>query len=105
MNTTLAAPQPIDPVELFKSRLLKAQPGESTIYHRGFLAPDRENRPGLHMVGMLAYGLHLLGRVELTQKRIMAGIYEYRARVLRPVRNVDFDHGRKTYLKSLVEES
>lgn len=95
---------PIDPVDVFKSRLLKAAPGESTIYHRGFLSPDRSNRPALHNVGVLAYGLHLLGRVQLTQKKVMPSHYEYHLRVLRPIRNVDFDHARKTYLQSLTED-
>lgn len=96
--------KPIDPVELFKSRLLKAQPGESTVYHRGFLVSDRNNRPDIHMVGLLAYGLHLLKRVELTQKRTAPGHFEYRLRVLLPIRNVDFDHGRKAWLEAIVEE-
>lgn len=95
---------PIDPVDQFKSRLLKATPGENTVYHRGTLSIDRQNRPALHMIAILASGLQMNGRVQLSQRRVMAGIYEYRLRILRPVRNVDFDHGRKTYLESLVEE-
>lgn len=95
---------PIDPVDQFKARLLKATPGQSVIYHRGVIARDRVDRPSINMIAILAHGLQMLNRVSLSQKRIMENHYEYRLRVLRPIRNVDFDHGRKTYLESLEEE-
>ena len=94
----------IDPVDQFRSRLLSMKPGESYVYYRGRLAQDREKTPSLHIVAILAHGLQMLKAVQLSQVRQFAGVYEYRVRTNRPIRNVDFDHGRKTYLENLKEE-
>lgn len=95
----------IDPVDEFRARLLGMVPGETFIYHRGRLSIDRTKMPSLHNVAILANGLQILRAAQLSQQRI-AGTetYEYRVRTNRSIRNVDFDHGRKTYLAELKEE-
>ena len=92
----------INASDQFKARVLKLEIGEEYVYFRGHLASARAHMPLLEDVGAMAYGLVLLEASVLTQKRIgdLEGS-EYRLRVLRPIRNVDFDKGRAAYYKSL----
>jgi hypothetical protein len=84
----------------FQTVLLRTKVGERVDYHTGHLAHDREHSVALHVIGMLAYGLQMIGAVQLGQERVIPGIYKYYLRVLRPIRQVDFDYGRKTYLET-----
>jgi len=91
----------INASDQFKARVLKLEIGEEYVYFHGHLASARSHMPRLEDVGAMAYGLHLLGAAVLTQKHYEEGNTEYRLRVLRPIRNVDFDKGRAAYYKSL----
>ncbi len=87
----------------FQNLLTKAKVGDEIFYHQGHLAHDREHSTALHVIALLAMGLKMIGAVDLCQRRLRANITEYYVRVLRPIRPVDFDHGRKTYLAALED--
>lgn len=93
----------INPVDQFKARVLKLQPGETYVYFTGRIATARQHMASLDEIATLAQGLHVLKAVVLTQKRLGTDEYQYRLRVLRAVRNADFDKGRAAYLKSIKE--
>lgn len=92
----------INVADQFKARVLKLEIGEEYVYFRGHLASARKHMPRVEDIGALAYGLALQGAVVLTQRRISekAG-HDYRLRVLRPIRNADFDKGCAAYYKSI----
>lgn len=87
----------LNPVR-FENTMIEAREGMAVVYHVGHLAHDREHSTDLNVIGMLASGLQMIGAVQLETNRINARASEYIARKLRPIRSVDFDHGRKTYL-------
>jgi hypothetical protein len=89
-----------DPVADFKSRVVQTPKGATFVYHVGSLASDTASSPTLTNIQMFAYGLHLMGRVGLRQRRVDFG-FEYSFVVLQPVHIVDFDTARKTYLDNL----
>jgi hypothetical protein len=93
----------INAIDAFKARVLALNLGEEYTYFRGFLIQAREHMTTLNSVAALAYGLHLVGAAVLTQVRHGAKDYSYRLRIVRPIRNVDFDKGRALYLESLRE--
>jgi hypothetical protein len=93
----------INAVDQFKARVLALNLGEEYVYFRGFLIQAREHMTSLSRTAELAYGLHLLGAAVLTQVKNGPKDYSYRLRVVRPIRNVDFDKGRALYLESLRE--
>lgn len=93
-------------VDSFRARMTKLRPGETYVYHIGFLAADRIHRTALNMIASLAFGLSLAGQAQLFQKRLGTGLYEYRLRLTdRPIRNVDLDHGLKLCIAAHREEN
>lgn len=104
-SPSVKLPLQIDPVDQFRAHLLSMKPGHWYIYHTGRLAVDRSKTPSINSVAILASGLQMLNAVELRQERYeKTTIFYYKLRTKRPIRNVDFDHGRKTYLENLQEE-
>ncbi len=99
-----------DPVADFKATVANVKPGEILVYHVGALGAEISSSPTLTHIQMMAYGLYLMGRVGLRQKRMevatdLPGITvprtEYSFKVLQPINVLDFDTARKTYLDSL----
>lgn len=92
-----------NPVDLFTSQILKMRAGETYVYHTGSLQMERAHSPTLHTIGMIVYGLHILKRVVLRQKRISDTITEYSLKINGYITPVDFDRARKLYLESTKE--
>ena len=98
-----------DPIADFKSAVVHTPKGGVHAYHVGLLGADISSSPTLTNIQMFAYGLYLMGRVGLRQKRIkietdaLVPVFktEYTMVILQPVHHVDFDTARKTYLNSL----
>lgn len=88
---------PLTP-ERFERAVCDAGEGKALVYHVGHLAHDREHSTDLNVIGMLASGLQMIGVAQLEVNRLNPRASEYIVRKLRPIRRVDFDHGRKTYL-------
>jgi len=61
----------------FVKRFDDLQPGESFIYHRGYLAIDIHNIQMLTSISHLASELQEKGTAELMQKKIGRGFWEY----------------------------
>lgn len=94
----------INGIDQFKARVLKLELGEEYIYFTGHLGSARSHMPVVDYIGTLAYGLFLLGAVVLTQERIGEHNNHYRLRVLRAIRNVDFEKARIAYAESLKDQ-
>ncbi len=101
-----------DPIADFKAAVVRCKPNDVHVYHVGFLGSDISSSPTLTNIQMFAYGLHLMGRVGLRQRRVAqvdeavpgaAVRYptEYSMRILQPVHTLDFDTARKAYLNSV----
>lgn len=101
-----------DPIADFKAKVVRAQPGETVVYHVGNLGADISSSPTLTNIQMFAYGLYETGRAVLRQKRIpvyaedtaqtlLRHTTEYALKIVHPVQLVDFDTARKTYLNNL----
>lgn len=99
-----------DPIADFKSMVVHTPQGAVQVYHVGALGADISSSPTLTNIQMFTYGLYLMGRIGLRQKRItfdttlmvsIAPRTEYSFVVLQQVSHLDFDTARKTYLDSL----
>lgn len=79
------------PVEI--TSILNADPGESIVYHRGYIAYDRgeptkklprtPEQVAVNETAKVAWSLYERGRVLLTQRRLGANDYEYIATLRR----------------------
>lgn len=103
-----------DPVTEFKTKVVQTPKGATVVYHVGHLALDISSSPTLTNIQMFAYGLYLMGRIGLRQRRVShinpavvggsISQYEYSLVVLAPVHATDFDTARKTYLDNHIEQ-
>ena len=68
-------------IEQIIQRLNDLGPGESTVYHTGMLAFDREAKngikPPIDRVAKVAWDLYEKGRIRLTQRKLEYCNYEY----------------------------
>ncbi len=90
------------PVDLFKEDVRRLSQGTTHVYHIGNLQEDRQGSPSLNNIAIMAYGLHLIGKVGLRQRRTTSGT-EYALKVLQPINPIDFDRARRQWLESLKE--
>lgn len=105
-----------DAVEDFKTLVVQRNPGDVYVYHVGHLAADIGSSPALAHIQAMARGLQLMGRVELSQKRIRIPSVntetgeqywihrtEYALRVLpgQRINSKDFDTARKAHLEDM----
>ena len=58
----------------FNTFLENASPGQTYIYHRGYLAKDREKAGDIQDTANLAMNSYKMGTVDLYQKRISYGV-------------------------------
>lgn len=66
-------------IDEVRTRWLSTPRGEALVYHMGYLASDEELSADIRVVGAWARGLQADGKAMLFQKRLGAGVYEYRA--------------------------
>lgn len=66
----------------FENWLAVAAAGERRVYHLGDLASDRIKSAAINAVAMAAWGACAAGEIQLTQRKIGAGEYQYIARRL-----------------------
>lgn len=103
-----------DPIADFKSAVIRCKPNDVHVYHVGALGADISSSPTLTRIQMFTYGLYMMGRIGLRQRRIpiyadearttvLRFVTEYSFRVLHAIHIVDFDTARKTYLNSLTQ--
>lgn len=57
--------------------LRQIKPGQAVIYYTGSLAHDRAENHDVGFIGGEAYSLYEAGRVELTQRSLPSGAFEY----------------------------
>ena len=80
----------IPSVSTFRAWLETSHPGDSVIYHSGYLAKDRQRIPGQELpacshLGALAWDWYEAREVCLTQRKLADGAFEYIATKRFPV--------------------
>jgi hypothetical protein len=73
----------------FAENVTKAKAGRPYCYHTGLLMRTRQARPEVDKIAKVAWALHMLDRVILTQQRVSEYSCDYLLTPLRPLRERD----------------